>query len=65
MVTASQGRVERHRHSPGVHHPEVGEHVLDPVRQHQRDPLTRLQAEADQPGGELERLEKQRNGQWR
>ena len=30
--------------------------MLDPVRQHQRDPLTRLQAEADQPGGQLERL---------
>ncbi len=55
-LVSGQGRVHGHRHSPGVHHRKIGQHVLGPVRQHQRDPLARLQAEVDQGGGELKCL---------
>ena len=36
-----------------MQHAEVGEDVLDPVGQHQRDPVARLQAEFDEGRAEL------------
>ena len=55
-LLGGQRGVDRHRHSAGMQGAQVGEHVLDPVRHHQRHPLARLQAERGEPGRERQRL---------
>ena len=46
--------VDRHRGGAGVHRADVGEHVLDPVGGHDRDPVAGLHTEVDEGGGEVE-----------
>ena len=54
-LVRGQRRVEGDRHAPGVQRAQVGQHVLDPVGQHQRHPLPRLEAERGEGRRQLER----------
>ena len=53
-LLGGQRGVQRHAKAARVHRPEVGNHVLAAVRQHQRDPLAGRQPERGEPGRRLE-----------
>ena len=47
-LAGGEGVVDRHRRRAGVHRADVGEHVLDPVGGHDRDPVAGLHAQLDE-----------------
>ena len=54
-LVGGQGVVDRHRHRAGVHGRDVGQDVLEPVRGHDRDPVTGAYAEVHQRRRDVER----------